>query len=206
MQKPDSVRSYSLTILTLVYLIIRFAFTSQLDALGMYSSYIFEVTCMVIAIALVGKKMISNLSFTKPALYCAPTSLAAGFGIYKMAGALGILIPFNFTDTESLIFLLLVAPILEEAVFRFFLWQSIQISIRNRVITLVLTSLIFSYSHLHAIWFVAPEIQNFVIYQASYTLPLGLACGLFVYRYASLTSAIVLHFAFNLGFYIASLS
>tara|TARA_B110001454_G_C12723340_1_gene436806 strand:+ start:21993 stop:22673 length:681 start_codon:yes stop_codon:yes gene_type:complete len=205
MNNTDSIRSYAIMILALVYLVIRFAFTAQLDALGVYSSYIFEVICLVLAAAILGKRTLTNLSFTKSVLPWTPVSLVAGFAIYKAAGPLEILIPFVFNTPETLIFLLIVAPVLEEAIFRFFLWQSFQISTRGRIIALILTSLIFSYSHLHAIWFVAPEIHKFVLFQTAYTLALGFACGFFVYRYASLTSAILIHFAFNLGFYIASI-
>lgn len=192
-------------ILVSLYLVIRFGFTKQLDSLGNYGSYIFEVLCVSVALALFGKNIFSSLKVSKSAFYGMVIALGAGFGIFKTASVLKIAIPFDLKGTETLLFLLVVAPILEESIFRFLVWQPIQYISQRPIVALVATSLIFSYSHLHAIWFVPPEIHNFIIYQTGYTLLLGLACGFYIYRHSSLASAILIHFAFNLGFYLASM-
>lgn len=190
-------------ILVSFYLVIRFGFTTQLDALGNYGSYIFEVICVSVAIGLFGKKIFSTVKIFKSVSYGMIIGLGAGFGIFKLAGVLSIAIPFDLKGTETVLFLLVVAPILEEAIFRFLVWQPIQYISQRPIIALVSTSLIFSYSHLHAIWFVPPEVHKFIIYQTVYTFLLGLTCGYYVYRYSSLACAILIHFAFNLGFYLA---
>lgn len=201
----SSLRFYSLTALALIYLVIRFGLTKQLDVLGAYSSYVFEIICVSIAVILLGRKTLATLSLEKSVAYGSIISVVAGFGIFKCAGALGIQIPFDLKGTETIFFLLVVAPILEEAIFRFMLWQPIQIITKRPMAALIFTSIAFSYSHLHAIWSVPPEIHNFIIYQTAYTLVLALACGFYVYRYSSLTSAMLIHFGFNFGFYLSSL-
>ena len=48
-----------------------------------------------------------------------------GYIVFKVAGALRIPIPFNLSGIETVVFLLVIAPILEEAIFRFFAWKPI---------------------------------------------------------------------------------
>ena len=187
-----------------LYLVIRFGFTQQLDALGTYSSYVFEVFCVSVALALFGKEIFTALTIRKQVSYGMVLGAAGGFGVYKFAASMGILIPFDLSGRETILFLLVVAPILEEAIFRFLVWQPIELLSRRRAITLVTTSAIFAYSHLHAIWFVPPEIHNFILYQTAYTFLLGLACGYYVYHHSSLACAMLIHFCFNLGFFLAS--
>lgn len=192
--------------LAFIYLLVRFAFTVQLDSLGTYSSYVFEIVCVLAALILKTQSTPSLFNFPRilTSAYGALIAFIAGFTMFKTAGFFGILVPFDFKQTEALIFLLLVAPFLEELLFRFFLWSPFQLLTKNPKVTLIITSLIFSYSHFHAFWFVDKEIYPFVIFQTTYTFFLGLACGYFVYRYTSIAGAILFHFAFNLGFYLAS--
>lgn len=200
--KHGSTRWY---LLASFYLVIRFGFTRQLDEAGSYASYIFEVLCLSVAIAMYRKRIFSSFKISLSTVYGIIAGLGAGYGIFKIAGGLSIDIPFDLEGTETLLFLLVVAPILEESIFRFLVWQPLQYISQRPIVPLVSTSLIFSYSHLHAIWFVPEEIQSFIFYQTVYTFLLGLACGFYIYRYSSLASAILVHFAFNLGFYLASL-
>lgn len=190
--------------LAFIYILVRFVFTRQLDTLGEFASYYFEVICIVIAILICGKKIISFFNLKRTASYAMVLSLITGFGIFKLASFLQIIMPLDLKNLITVVFLLLIAPVLEELIFRFLLWQPIQILIKKPYLTLALTSLIFSYSHLHAIWFVPTEYHQFIILQTTYTLFLGLTCGFYIYRYSSLSSAIFIHFAFNLGFFAAS--
>lgn len=198
-------RAYALVALACVYLVIRFGFTTQLDALGTYASYIFETICLLFATLLLGKKTLTALKTPKATLYGFIVALIAGFSIFKVAVLFGIGIPFDLSGSETILFLLVIAPILEESIFRLFLWEPLQSLTGRPLFVLLVTSVLFSYSHLHAIWFVPVEMQNFVIYQTAYTLVLGIGCGYFMYRYYSLAGAILIHFGFNLGFFISSL-
>lgn len=191
--------------LAFLYLVIRFGFTVQLDSLGEYASYFLEVVAVLVAIGLAGKSFFEMLSLRRSLVFGAMSTLIAGFAVYKLASVLGILIPFDLRGTETLVLLLLFSPILEEFIFRFLLWQPIDSLLKRPVLTWVVTSFIFSYSHLHSIWFVPAEIHPFIIFQTIYTLILGFTCGYYVFRQKSLLGAILTHFFFNLGFYIASL-
>ncbi|MBK7961601.1 MAG: CPBP family intramembrane metalloprotease [Bdellovibrionales bacterium] len=192
--------------LAFLYLVIRFGLTVQLDSFGEYASYFFETALVLIAIVLTGKSFFEMFAVRRSVLFGAFGTSIAGFAIYKLATTVGILIPFDLQGKETILMLLLVAPILEEFIFRFFLWQPIDSLIKRPVFTWSITSLIFSYSHLHTIWFVPAEIHPFIILQTIYTLALGFACGYFVFRQKSILGAILLHFFFNLGFYLASLN
>lgn len=192
-------------LLAVLYLVIRFIFTVQLDSFGPYSSYIFETIDVGLAFALAGRTVIGYWRVSRLVLVAATGSLVMGFAIFRSAGLAGIAIPFDLNGGETLVFLLLVAPVLEELIFRFFLWQPIEALAKNSFVAWLATSLIFSYAHLHAIWNVPSSIHPFIAYQTVYTLFLGLGCGYFVFRGRSLAGAIAVHFAFNLGFYLASL-
>ncbi len=190
--------------LLLAYLLIRFFFTQWLDSLGPYASYLFELGLVVTVVLLTGPRFFRFLRFDKRMVaVLAPLFAALGFGVYRLAGVLGHPIPFELKSAETLFFLILVAPILEELIFRFFAWRPLA-EIDERL-ALAVTTILFSYSHYHAIWFVAPEIHGFIQYQTIYTLLLSLGCGLSLWRFQSLTGAILIHFMFNLGFYLGSL-
>lgn len=204
-QRLLNLRQISLSILALVYLVIRFGFTQKLDAMGAYASYIFEVCDVIVAVLLVGRTFLGFFTFKKTFAVAAIASLVAGLVVYKGAGWLSIQVPFDLSGTETILFLLVVGPILEELIFRFFLWQPIEWITKKSVVALIATSLIFSYSHFHAYWFVPEQIHPFIIYQTIYTFPLALACGYSIYKTKSLTGSIAIHFAFNLGFYLGSL-
>jgi membrane protease YdiL (CAAX protease family) len=190
--------------LAIFYLIVRFGFTRQLDQMGAYTSYIFEIMLTLVAVFFSRTELKTMFSIPKGALASIPLSFLAGFFIFEIAVIQEIRIPFNLGGTETVIFLLLVAPILEEFIFRFFLYEPVHRLAKSSVVPWIFTTVIFSYSHLHAIWFVPEAIHQFIIYQTIYTLGLGLACGFFVFRYRSLGCAIIVHFLFNLGFYVGS--
>ncbi len=187
--------------MAVAYLVIRFLMTTQLDALGPYAAYVFEASLVSVAAWLGLKDMRPFFRFYRSLVWGTGLAAIAGFTIIFLAKRFSILVPFDFGGLEILVFLLLVAPVLEEAIFRFFLWQPCEVH-GSRPLAWMLTSFIFAYSHLHAIWFVPPEIHPFVLYQTAYTLVLGLGCGYFVFREKSLVGAILVHFAFNLGFYL----
>lgn len=199
-------REHSLTLLlsglAAFYLAVRFGATKQLDAIGAYTSYAFEISLVAVTLFLLRPKL-SVKALAKPlTLTVAFAALLMGFGVRKLAGVAGLNVPMDVRSVETVVFLLAVAPILEELIFRFMLFKSIERVFKSRNAWFV-TSLLFSYSHLHAIWFVPPEYDKFLIYQAAYTLPLALVCGWMVRRQSSLLSAILVHATFNFGFYLA---
>jgi membrane protease YdiL (CAAX protease family) len=206
MPDPPNTRMIAWAVLALVYIVIRFAFTRWLDALGNYGSYLFEVGDVSIAAILAGRSLLSRFKVNRMVSVGAVIGLVSGFGVYRIAGLASIPIPFDLKSAETIVMLLVVAPLLEESIFRFFLWDPIEWLSRRPLVAWIVTTLVFSYSDLHAIWFVPKEIQMFVIYQTVYTLGLGLACGYFVCKCRSIGGAIAIHFSFNLGFYLAFLT
>ena len=199
----NKIKSWAWAILLLTYLVIRFLFTGWLDSFSPYASYFLEIILVVVAAFLAGLNFFSQFKINKTLLFISLAALLLGFLIFKGAGVLNISIPFDLKGTETIIFLLIVAPILEELIFRFFAWKPIENL--NKNLALPLSSILFSYSHLHAIWFMPQEVHNFIYYQTAYTLVLAYACGFSIFRYRSLAGAILIHFMFNFGFYLGSL-
>ncbi len=190
-------------ILACLYLFTRFYFTAPLDALGPYASYIYEILLIIISATILWQDFKKTLRFQRPVIGLGIFGFATGFLFYKLAGGLGITVPFSFQNPIIIMFLLGVAPVLEELLFRFFIWKPIE-QWSNKL-AYVWTTVIFSYSHLHAIWFIPDSYHSFVWYQAGYTLVLGIICGQAMYRSNSLIGAIIVHFLFNLGFFLAGI-
>ena len=199
----DKLRTILWVILAAAYLAIRLIFTVELDGLGQYTPYIFEIGCVIAAACLYGPGVAQLFSFQKSWLKEMIFPLAAGALVHRLAIYLGIGIPFDLSGTMVLVFLLIVAPILEELIFRFLLWQPLLRASKMPVIALAVTSVLFSYAHFHPFWFLGENVHQFIYYQTAYTLLLGFGCGYFVFRQGSLLGAMLAHFAFNLGFYLA---
>ena len=58
-------------------------------------------------------------------------------------------------------------------------------------------------SHLPALWFLPEEFHGFIGFQLFYTLLLGWICAKSRVKTNGMLEPVVLHFAFNLIFYIA---
>ena len=124
------------------------------------------------------------------------------FIIVKFTGWMEYKMPFAFVSKLELKVLVL-APILEELVFRkAFFWPLIKKNWDKRVI-LVLTSTLFSLSHLGA-YFILPEAyKGFILLQVGYTFLLGIVIGHSFLRHQSILWCILHHFIFNLVFYLS---
>lgn len=200
----DRERSLTLLMVGLAafYLIVRFGFTQKLDAISEYASYALEISLVALT-GFVLRPRLSWRALLQPlTLMVALGAFVAGAAILKFARISGIAVPMDVHNRETVFFLIGVAPVLEEAIFRFLLWKPVE-RVWDARAAWIATSLAFSYSHLHAIWFLPAEYSKFLMYQTAYTLPLGLACGWLLRRQGSLMSAMLLHFAFNLGFFLA---
>jgi len=190
--------------LIICYLTINFGFSSWLNSLGTYSSYVFEVILILISVSFSIKKLKTSFLINKRIILMSIFSFMAGWLVFKLAGWINIGIPFNIETIETMLLLLVVAPIFEEFIFRFFIWKPLEN--RRRLNPLIITSILFSYSHLHPIWHLPSLFHNFLYYQTAYTFLLAMACGYSVLKYNSLLGAILIHFMFNAGFYFASVT
>ena len=200
-REPAGRRLAAWACLALAYLVVRFTLTRFLDSFGAYAGYALELTDVLVAAALAGRAFLAAWRWPRRSSVMAIPAFLAGGLVFALARVLGFPVPFDLRGRETLFLLLVVAPILEELIFRFFLWRPIAWLARSEGVAWALTSLLFAYSHLHAIWFVPPMWWPFVVYQTAYTLLLGEACGYWVRREGSVLGAVVTHGAFNAGFY-----
>lgn len=110
--------------------------------------------------------------------------------------------PFRLVSGLEL-HLLFFAPVLEELVFR----QTFQRFLINQVggkrVTSMLVAAIFAFSHLVGLTVLPAEYVPFIGFQVFYTFVLGVLCGQALLRFHSVIAPIVLHFLFNLTFYVA---
>ncbi len=99
--------------------------------------------------------------------------------------------------------LLLLAPILEELVFRQTFQRVLVSSVGGKYVTSMLVAAIFAFSHLVGLRVLPAEYVPFIGFQVFYTFVLGLICGQALLRFHSVFAPMVLHMLFNLTFYIS---
>lgn len=99
--------------------------------------------------------------------------------------------------------LLFFAPVLEELVFRQTFQRFLIKQVGGKYVTSMLVAAIFAFSHLVGLQVLPVEYVPFIGFQVFYTFVLGLLCGQALLRFHSVFAPIVLHFLFNLTFYLA---
>ena len=120
------------------------------------------------------------------------------------SNAVGLNSPFRYLD-YVFIKLLIVAPILEEFVFRgVFIELGERVKL-NRQVSSIINAFLFSLSHLPALWFLEDEFHGFIAFQLVYTVALGYICAAARFKTKGVAVPVLLHFLFNLVFYIAIL-
>jgi membrane protease YdiL (CAAX protease family) len=98
--------------------------------------------------------------------------------------------------------LLVFAPVLEELVFRQTFQRFLIHQVGGKRVTSMLVASIFAFSHLIALKVLPSEYVPFIGFQVFYTFILGVLCGQAMLRFHSFIVPIILHFLFNLVFYI----
>lgn len=191
--------------LLVLYFVVMFPLLPRVERLGEYASYYFESGFILQT----GWMFWRRLSFKIPGWRWSVLDLAigmiAGLLIYRFAAPLGLPIPFDLSSRETLVLLLLVGPLIEEFIFRMALWELLAEFVRKPLALLLLTSAIFSFAHFFA-WFSVPEaFRGFVLYQTIYTLALGIYCGFRKQKSGSMAAPVMVHMAFNLGFWLGSM-
>lgn len=99
--------------------------------------------------------------------------------------------------------LIILAPLLEELVFRQTFQRLLVHSVGGKRVTSMLVAAIFAFSHLIGLKVLPAEYVPFVGFQVFYTFVLGLLCGQALLRFGSILVPISMHFIFNLMFYFA---
>lgn len=186
------------------YLAIKFGGDGLWREISVYWSYLFEFLFVAVAAVVYRNKIQIKLPTTKLIFGGLAFSGIGGFSVYKSATISGIPIPFDLHGTETIFLLLILAPILEELVFRLALWENLKEIFKNNGVVLVLSALLFSFGHFIAYWSVPEDFQAFVQFQSFYVLLLGLGAGWARLNAGSFTGAIIIHFGFNFGFFLAS--
>jgi membrane protease YdiL (CAAX protease family) len=168
-----------------------------------YWSYAFEIAFVLLAYFYFRTK-ISLWSFGRGDALALLASSCAGAAVYLAASPLGAAIPFDLSSVQTVFLLLAVGPVLEELIFRMALWEAFAAFLKAPAAVLVATTLLFAAGHLAAYWFVPEQFKSFVLYQTFYVLVLGFAAGWRKWKSGAVSSAVFVHFGFNLGFLIAS--
>jgi membrane protease YdiL (CAAX protease family) len=192
-------------LIVISYLLLRMGLEAILwSKLHPYYSYGFEIL-FVAAVALYYRQHRPwFLTPQKRDLGISLLMILAGILTYEMAGVLGMGVPYDLDSLVTIIFLLLVAPILEELIFRLALWEALKSINGQALLPIIGSTVLFSLGHLVAYWVVPSSIQPFVLYQSLYVIPLSIVISYRRHYARSVMPAILLHFGFNLGFLLAS--
>jgi membrane protease YdiL (CAAX protease family) len=190
------------------YLTTRIGLNSLWDQLNPVYSYLFEVAFVSATIFLYTterKEELLNFKITKTNFLRLLPWPFLGFAFYRLAVKANILIPFDFKNGIGLILLLVVAPILEELIFRFSLWVSFNRLCKNKEAEHWASAIFFSIGHLIAIFTLPPDFRPFVLYQGMYVIILSLGASTMRVATRGVLGPVILHAIFNLGFYLGSL-
>jgi membrane protease YdiL (CAAX protease family) len=189
------------------FFILRYLFDDGIAAINDYASYAIEVFFVMVIGVLLRDQIKLKIYFSKKMAIVGASFLVAGFAIYAFARSQQILIPFEFKSGLTVFLLLIVAPVLEELLFRFILIGANAKIIKNQYALIALSAGAFSLAHFNALRYVPDIVRSFVIYQGVYTFLLGAVCAsVYLRTNKQILNAIGLHFLFNLGFYLASLT
>ncbi len=194
-------KKYLAPLLLIIFIVFRFIIPHTLELIP-FGGLIFDALFSVIAISFFWE----GLSFINLALN--PRLMILYFFMGGLIYCLGMYSqfsnPFAFESAQTFLMMIIIGPIIEELLFRLGLWKIIEnLPFRFKYDSLIITSVLFSFSHFHAYFFVASEFHSFVIYQTIYTLLLGLCLGYEFHKRRSLTTVTIHHMLFNLGFYTA---
>lgn len=192
-------------LLLLLYLIPSFLFDFVFPFWQGYLPYYFDLGFIVVALYLFRNKINLNLL---PAARMGRSLL-----IYLIAGAITLLfarvfsteIPFDLSSRGTILFLVLLGPILEELIFRFSLWNLISRVTGCEKAAFYGTTVLFSLAHFKAIFIINNAFVTFVAFQSLYTIILGRQLGERYGERKSIAEVILLHAFYNLGFWLASL-
>jgi len=165
-------------------------------------SYIFDL--LVVASLTVMFRLKFYLGTIAPAGMIARALSVAGAACFALmlASVLKLAAPFKYVELLE-VQILFLAPIIEELVFRHALFGAFKSHFKNENMLILSNAIFFSISHLPAIWALPPVFHSFIYLQLFYTLILGWICAKSRLRTGSVVEPMLLHFIFNLIFYVA---
>ena len=168
-----------------------------------YYSYAFELAFIILIIKVYpGSITLGSIKNTQTPMGLF-VALASGGLICKLIASAGIAIPWDVNQLEVVFLLLLLAPVLEELIFRYALWELLKLPRFTVAERIVWSSGIFSLGHFVAFLTIPEMFKPFLVCQVLYVILLGLACGYERERSRGVLGPILIHFCFNFGFYLS---
>jgi membrane protease YdiL (CAAX protease family) len=164
-------------------------------------TYLFDFVFAASVFMLTKKKHIFGKLELSGTLIRSAAVLAVAICCVLFIKGVGLLTPFKFIE-HQVFQLLLFAPLLEEAVFRGAFYEAFYKVHLKPDIIIMLNTILFSFSHVTGYWFLPGEFHGFITFQIFYTLILGWICSKSRFKTYGILEPILLHFLFNLVFYI----
>jgi membrane protease YdiL (CAAX protease family) len=192
--------------LLLIFFGVRFGLEQELDQLGPYSTYFFELGFVAFATGYYRNRLKLSLPSLSRTIGDSAIGLFGGYFAYKFTRPLSITVPFQLNEAQTLLFLLLIGPLLEEALFRLAIWEPLSDLIKTPKVLIAVTSTVFSLAHFFPWWTLPDKLHSFILYQTGYVFFLGSYCGLRRQQTQSILIPILIHLCFNFGFYLGYLS
>lgn len=113
-----------------------------------------------------------------------------------MINIIGLKTPFPYIE-HSVLQLIILAPIIEELVFRYaFIGAQYNLGYSFKK-TAITNAFLFSFSHGLVLPMIPQEFHPFIYFQMMYTFVLALVCAKSIWVQKSLLAPIILHFVFN---------
>lgn len=165
-------------------------------------TYIFDIVFVFFTLLVLKKKSLVGSLDLKGTSIRVVLVLIAGIICVLLTKSIGLKSPFKYVE-HLLLQILILAPIVEELVFRGAFIGVFENSKLKKPVVVYLNALLFSMSHLPALWHLPEEFHGFIGFQLFYTLVLGWVCAQSRVKTKGVLEPIILHFFFNLVFYIA---
>lgn len=165
-------------------------------------SYLFDLLFVVIISLLFKFRPVLFIQDSRSFIIKLFFAILFAFSCIVVTNILNLKAPFRFIENLFLQ-LVILAPIVEEIVFRYlFLNLSLWGNLKEKHI-LIINSSLFSLSHLAALWVIPSEFVGFICFQVIYTFALGWICTRALLKNKSILAPVMIHLVFNLVFYIA---
>jgi membrane protease YdiL (CAAX protease family) len=194
--------SKSLLLLLLTIFAGRYLWGHELEAYWWPLTYLIEALFILIVFIAFKKELLKITQWYKGYPKKIILFLSLGALARFTLTLLGYKLPWDLSQPLAMGMLLIIAPFLEELLYRGALWILFQRLIQKVTYVHWITSLLFSLSHLHPIWFVDDVWKPMIYFQTFYTLLLGYGCGRAVKEKHSIWLAMIKHLAFNFGFFL----
>ena len=191
------------TVLVAVFVLMEYVFQGSIDSISPYAIYIAELLFVLCSwFTLRNFEFLKKKQFTITSAL--PFLLLAAFGWVThvvLVALLKVAVPFDFHSSETLLFLLLLGPVLEELLFRGALISIFKSFRLPTALLVLLSATCFSYSHYKVITTVPETFHLFIYAQTLYTFLLGAICA-FIYLRRGLVFSVLGHLLFNFGFWL----